>query len=390
MKDLIRYVSELQATLDRLPMDRIEQAITILQDARLAGRTIFVMGNGGSASTASHLVCDLAKNTRHAEWPPFRVIGLADNMAIFSAFANDEGYDQVFSQQLANLVNEGDIVLGISASGNSPNVLRAIELAKERGATTIGFTGFDGGRLGPLVDVNVHVASQRIEHVEDIHLMLEHMITARLRQDLGQELVSWEMADEAASAAPAMEVLARPGVQASRIPPEAVLDLGAEAGEVANGLLRRMLPLAAQCVNCSSGCTVLVDEQGKFETGMVVFNGELREAPGRQLADTVEKGLAGWVVQNRKPAIIHNTLEDPRWLRRTWDDGDPESKSAICVPLVSGDQILGVLTLVCPGPGRFKDEDLVVVTALANGISQVAAKARASRNSGNGRRQAEA
>jgi len=385
VSDLIRYVSDLQATLSRLPMDRIEQVITILQDARLAGRTIFVMGNGGSASTASHLVCDLAKNTRQAEWPPFRVVGLTDNMAIFSAYANDEGYDKVFSQQLASLVNAGDIVLGISASGNSPNVLQGIELAKARGATTVGFTGFDGGKLGPLVDVNVHVSSHRIEHVEDIHLMLEHMITARLRQDLGQELIAWEVSGEPAAAAPEMEVLASSGVQPTRLPPSAVLEIAAEVGEGPNGLLRRMLPLAAQCVNCSSGCTVLVDEDGKFETGMLVFNGELRDASGHELADTMEKGLAGWVAQNRTPAIIHNTLEDPRWLRRTWDGSDPESKSAICVPLVHDDRILGVLTLVCPGSGRFTDEDLAVVTALATGISMVVAQARQSRNGGGGR-----
>jgi len=380
VKDLIRYVSDLQTTLNRLPMDRVEQVITILQEARLAGRTIFVMGNGGSASTASHLVCDLAKNTRHEQWPPFRVVGLADNMAIFSAYANDEGYDKVFSQQLASLVNEGDIVLGISASGNSPNVLQAIELAKERGATTVGFTGFDGGKLGPMVDVNVHIDSSRIEHVEDIHLMLEHMITARLRQDLGQELIAWEVAEAGIAAEAALEIMPAAAQPAARISPKAILELTEEAGDGPDGLLRRMLPLAAQCMNCPSGCTVMVNEDGKAETAMLVFNGELRDAPGYELADTVERGLAGWVVQNRQPAIIHNTLEDPRWLRRTWDGCDQELKSAICVPLVYDDRILGVLTLVCPGPGRFKEQDLAVVTALANGISQVAAKARVTRN----------
>ena len=116
--------------------------------------------------------------------PRFCVIGLTDNMAIFSAYANDEGYENTFSQQLANLVHPGDIVIGISASGNSPNVLRAIELANEVGATTVGLTGFDGGRLGPMVSIHVHVASDVIEHVEDIHLSLEHMICKALREEV--------------------------------------------------------------------------------------------------------------------------------------------------------------------------------------------------------------
>lgn len=145
------------------------------------------MGNGGSASTASHFVCDLAKNTRHPGLPHFRVIGLTDNMAIFSAYANDEGYENVFTTQLANLVEAGDIVIAISASGNSANVLKAVEEARNHAAVTIGFTGFDGGRLGSLVDVQVHVNSHIIEHVEDIHLALEHMIVKTLKDTANED-----------------------------------------------------------------------------------------------------------------------------------------------------------------------------------------------------------
>lgn len=181
MEQLSDYITTLQKTMDRLPQHLIVEVINILHDARMAGRQIFIMGNGGSASTATHFVCDLAKNTRREGLPHFRVIGLTDNMAIFSAYANDEGYDQVFSQQLANLVNPNDIVIGISASGNSANVLNGIEEAKKHQAKTIAFTGFSGGQLGPMVDINVHVNSNIIEHVEDIHLMLEHMIVKTIK-----------------------------------------------------------------------------------------------------------------------------------------------------------------------------------------------------------------
>ncbi len=182
MEQLSEYMTVLQKTMDRLPKDLISEVIDILHEARMAGRQVFIMGNGGSASTATHFVCDLAKNTRREGLPHFRVIGLTDNMAIFSAYANDEGYDRVFSQQLANLIKPKDIVIGISASGNSANVLYGIEEAKKNQARTIAFTGFDGGRLGPMVDINIHVESNIIEHVEDIHLVLEHMIVKTIKE----------------------------------------------------------------------------------------------------------------------------------------------------------------------------------------------------------------
>ena len=181
MFPIAEYFSEIKRTIDVLPVDAIEEVIALLQEARLSGRQVFIMGNGGSASTATHFVCDLAKNTRNAELPHYRAIGLTDNMAIFSAYANDEGYENVFAKQLANLIQPGDVVIGISASGNSQNVLNAIQEAKRDNVTTIAFTGFDGGRLGSMVDVNIHVKSHIIEHVEDIHLMLEHMIVKAIK-----------------------------------------------------------------------------------------------------------------------------------------------------------------------------------------------------------------
>jgi D-sedoheptulose 7-phosphate isomerase len=189
MEQLSTYISTLQATISQLPVDQIARVVETLQDARLSGRQVFIMGNGGSASTATHFVCDLAKNTRREGMPHFRVIGLTDNMAIFSAYANDEGYENVFTAQLANLINPEDIVIGISASGNSQNVLNAIVESKKHHAFTISFTGFDGGRLSSLVDLNIHVKSNVIEHVEDIHLMLEHMIVKAIKDSDAVDMV---------------------------------------------------------------------------------------------------------------------------------------------------------------------------------------------------------
>lgn len=176
------YISELRTIIEKLSIPDIEKVIDTLHDARMNKSTIFVMGNGGSASTATHLACDLGKNTRQKGLPNFRLISLVDNMAIFSALANDEGYENVFKQQLESFIQKDDVVIGISTSGKSPNVLKAIEYANGADAITIGFTGFDGGLLASLVKINVHVPCDCIEQVEDIHLILEHMITTALRE----------------------------------------------------------------------------------------------------------------------------------------------------------------------------------------------------------------
>ena len=187
MNTIYRYVNDIKQTLDNLPWQAIEETIAVLQEARLGDRQVFIMGNGGSAATASHFACDLGKGTLMPGRPRFRVIALTDNMPLFSALANDFGYDRVFVEQLASLLQPGDVVIGISGSGNSPNVVNAIHLARQVGATTVGLTGFDGGQLRRLVDVCVHVANDCIEQVEDVHLMLEHLICTELRQAIGAD-----------------------------------------------------------------------------------------------------------------------------------------------------------------------------------------------------------
>jgi len=182
MYNLMNYTLDLKMTLDRLPLEVIEDLVDYLHQARLSGKQIFVLGNGGSASTATHLACDLGKNTVTPNLPRFRVMALTDNMAVFSALANDMGYDQVFAEQLANFVQVGDLVIAISASGNSPNVLQAVQLAKASGATTIGWSGYEGGKLASLVDLPIVVNSDCIEQIEDVHLILAHMVTTAVRQ----------------------------------------------------------------------------------------------------------------------------------------------------------------------------------------------------------------
>jgi len=196
MERVTNYITVLQQTIDQLPKQEIVKVIDLLYSARFSGRQVFIMGNGGSASTASHFVCDLSKNTRREGWPRYKVIGLSDNMAVFSAYANDEGYENVFCEQLANLLLPDDIVIAISASGNSKNVVNAIQYAKSQNAFTIGFTGFDGGVLGKLVDINLHIDSNIIEHVEDLHMVLEHMIIKSLKERVQSDAMTRILLDD--------------------------------------------------------------------------------------------------------------------------------------------------------------------------------------------------
>lgn len=178
------YASGIYATLDRMPWERIHYMVEVLHEARMNRRGVFVMGNGGSASTATHLTCDLDKNTLSpfTTYPRFRVMALNDSMALFSALANDCGYDSVFREQLVSFLQREDVVVAISTSGNSPNVLNAVEYAKQVGALTVGWMGYQGGKLVDLVDLPIIVPSDNIEQIEDIHLMLGHMVTQALRE----------------------------------------------------------------------------------------------------------------------------------------------------------------------------------------------------------------
>jgi D-sedoheptulose 7-phosphate isomerase len=187
MKGITEYLTQLQQILGRLPLDDIQLVIEALLAGHKAGAKVFIMGNGGSAATASHFACDLVKGTITAGMPRFRVIALTDNVPLMTAWANDMSYGDVFVEQLHGLLELGDVVIAISGSGNSENVVRAVRMAKWRGARTISLTGCGGGKLAPLTDVSVVVPSSCMEQIEDAHLILEHLICTTLRQELRKQ-----------------------------------------------------------------------------------------------------------------------------------------------------------------------------------------------------------
>jgi len=180
-----KYIGELKALLDRFPHETFHKIFEALLNAYKQDRHIFVMGNGGSGSTASHFVCDINKGSCSGLDKRFKMICLNDNIPSILAYANDQSYEDIFVEQLKNFLKEGDVVIGISGSGNSRNVLKAIEYAKEKGAVTIGLCGYDGGELSRVVDISLVAGINDMQKSEDIHMIVVHMLMQSLSRVVG-------------------------------------------------------------------------------------------------------------------------------------------------------------------------------------------------------------
>ncbi len=176
-KDQIKqYIEMEKQVLDSLDSEEINEVMNVLENARLKGKRIFICGNGGSASTASHLECDFNKGISYDQDVKYDIECLSDNVPMMMAIANDIGYDDIFVVPLRNKLKLGDIVIGISGSGNSENVVRAFEYANKLGADTIALTGYSGGKLKEIAKYNIHVNIDNMQVVEDVHLVLNHMM----------------------------------------------------------------------------------------------------------------------------------------------------------------------------------------------------------------------
>ncbi len=180
-----KYLDQQIKAIDTLKKDSstIKEIFNILKNARDKGNQVFVMGNGGSASTASHFVADLLKTSITNENKRFKAMSLSDNIPVLLAWSNDESYENIFSNQLENFIQENDVVIGISGSGNSKNVLNAIQLANEKQAITIGLSGKDGGKLSKIVKTNITVQSDDMLTIETMHLLICHLITTIIRSE---------------------------------------------------------------------------------------------------------------------------------------------------------------------------------------------------------------
>ena len=171
-----QYRADLLHAIQSIDLNKVDQAIEWFKESRDTGKHIFVCGNGGSAATASHFACDIVKGCSFNRESRFRIMALTDQLPTITAYANDVSYDCVFEEQLRNFAGPGDLLLGISGSGNSPNVLRAFEYANSIGCTTVALTGRDGGKLGALAGINLRVPVPHMGRIEDAHMIVCHMI----------------------------------------------------------------------------------------------------------------------------------------------------------------------------------------------------------------------
>ena len=180
------YCAYLGKLLNSLDHQVIEEVTELILKQSERSHTIFFIGNGGSAATASHFALDLVECSQLGPGLHFRPISLADSAPLLTAFGNDKGYEEVFASQVRNYLHEGDVLIAISASGNSPNIIAAVKKAKELGGITVGLAGFDGGELIKICDHTIHVRTSKGEYgpVEDVHLALDHMITAYIRMKI--------------------------------------------------------------------------------------------------------------------------------------------------------------------------------------------------------------
>ena len=186
--DLIgTYLTELEQVIHDLSREDVRAVADALMDNWRARKQLFILGNGGSAATASHMMNDMNKFTIVEGRHRFRAIALTDNVPLMTAVGNDASYADIFVEPLRNLLQPGDTVIAISASGNSPNVVRAVEYAQASGAKVIGFCGRPGGKLAQLADLKVIIPSDRIGHQEDGHMILDHVLSLALRERIRQE-----------------------------------------------------------------------------------------------------------------------------------------------------------------------------------------------------------
>ncbi len=179
LEDVIRVLGEIKKN----NADFFDKLASIFFEARENNRKIFFCGNGGSASTASHFTSDLAKGTIVEGRPRFKALSLADNIPQMLAWGNDSCYEDIFVEQLKNLFEPGDVVVGISGSGNSANVLRAIKYARENDGVTVGITGFDGGKIKNMVDLCLVVPVHNMQKIEDVHMLVDHLTTLMMKEE---------------------------------------------------------------------------------------------------------------------------------------------------------------------------------------------------------------
>jgi D-sedoheptulose 7-phosphate isomerase len=182
-----RYFDDVIRTIENIPTTTVDEIVDVLMQAYASSRMVYLFGNGGSAALASHFACDLGKGAANGSGKRFQALALTDNVPMMTAWANDARYEDIFAEQLINFVRPDDIAFAISASGKSPNVIKALKVAREAGAFTLGLTGFQGGEMKSLCDLCLIVPSDNMQIIEDLHLSVTHAVYTALRANICQQ-----------------------------------------------------------------------------------------------------------------------------------------------------------------------------------------------------------
>jgi phosphoheptose isomerase len=342
------------------------------------------MGTGSGAAIASQFVTGLSRITRQNAWPGIKAINLTDPYIFLSKYGEEEDQLPAILNQLENWLDRGDVFLVIAAGVHSRIAIRCIEIANRRGATTIGFTGEDGNRLAALVDVGVQIPSSEPEYLENLFQVLGNLIACVLKDEAlsvsGERWKGQELTRQASTIRPALARKSSVDLPAtghiterSRASLEMFSEISRELAyqKSLRDLLRRILELTLDRLRASSGTIVILNEQGDPVEGAIAYDGEVITSVPQQYSDIVSRGLAGWVLKNRKAALIANTRDDPRWLARPWEGESENARSAICVPLMEDERVIGVMTLVSRQVGVFSEDDLSLLAAFAMFITLV-------------------
>ncbi|PIE52554.1 phosphoheptose isomerase [Candidatus Fermentibacteria bacterium] len=186
VENIGKYLSEVSELVLKIPPSSVERITSLILEAYRNSKRVFVFGNGGGSSTSAHFVCDLAKGTACEGKPRLKAVSLAVNIPLLTAWANDTDYTNTFGEQLKNLVEPGDVAIGLSGSGMSPNVINAFKVAREAGATAVLFSGFDGGQAVHLAHDSIVVPSEDMQQIEDVHMILTHIVFRMLREKIAE------------------------------------------------------------------------------------------------------------------------------------------------------------------------------------------------------------
>jgi cellulose synthase (UDP-forming) len=372
------YLVNLPFEVDPLPLDELERLITLLHSARERGARQVIIGDRGSECITRLLASDLSQLAMPGNKQVYLVL---DGSFPWSMRANEKEqspFRTIGVEQLPKIIRPDDVLIVIAQEAGTPEMREAARLAKRVGAHSIGITGLVGGDLMHRVEINLHLTNDSSEQFENFFLFLENLILRSL-QSINQE-AGMQGALESPRLIPEPE-----GANGSQaFPIGAPVPAGIEQSPAAKSGLEKLVllkesladsPPADQCLrlvlrtslevfDAHSGSLLLLDSHGQATHAAIAYEGQVHLYPPEHFLDTLQSGLASWVISQRQPALVSDTRRDARWLRRSWEE-QSASRSAISVPILDEGRVIGVLTLAYPQAGRFNQSDLLLLAAIA-------------------------